>query len=407
MLDNEADIAHFLLGCNTIVFIAETAFASRVRPYVGHETMYACIAYYLVVRASSRRVLSKSTRAVWACVTWVALCSIPSIALVSMLYNFRHSIVDCIVNDASINDASCRLGGDRRRCESFALAAMRQTVQEGCATFVLGPFLGTLYATMVFLLRFLPSFIGGVYFAFYFNENRLYVPGATSLRVPTNGLHENDPPLPSSLFYITWSLLLWGAFALEFAAGKHAELSSYNTMILFQALALVQIYRSQEGRSSDSNLILRELQFIGSMVLVFFAYMDFLRNAVGLASTCVGSVDYKVLAECRGGDVLCLETMNALSTSFFRQHDCPQLGPDSMQYVYFYLSQVLRLVFLCVVYPAAMVHRHLQQDRSEDGSRVSSASYLRRQIDDTPASKLKDMLVTAAEMDLQQVRDEK
>lgn len=54
MLDNELDIAHFLLGCNTVVFITEIAFATRIRPYVCHETMYLCAFYYLVARAASR-----------------------------------------------------------------------------------------------------------------------------------------------------------------------------------------------------------------------------------------------------------------------------------------------------------------------------------------------------------------
>lgn len=402
MLDSEVDIAHFLLGCNTIVFIAETAFATLVRPYVSHETMYLCLFYYLVARVASERGLSKTARTVWACVTWVTLCSIPSMALLSVLYNFRHSIVDCIVHDASVSSASCRFGGDRQRCETFAIAAKRQTVQEGCATFVLGPFLGTLYATMVFLLRFLPCFIGGIYFAFYFNEKRLYMPGTMFLRVPSKGEGKTLPPLPSSFFYIAWSLLLWGAFVLEFAAGKHAELSSYNTMILFEMLVLLQVCRSQKGRLSDLNQILQQLQFIGSLVLIFFAYMDFLRNAVGLASTCVGLVDFEMLAECRAGDMICLETRNALSTTFFRQHDCPQLDPYSTRYVYFYLSQGLRLVFLCLVYPAVMVYIHIQQDRYGEDVTVSGAASLRKLIDETPAGKLREMLVTAAEMNLEQ-----
>lgn len=403
MLDNELEIAHFLLGCNTVVFIAEIAFATRVRPYVSHETMYLCVFYYLVARAGSRRGLSKALRSAWECVSWVTLCSIPSSTLLSLLYHFRHSIVDCIVHDPWIDTDSCRLGGDRGRCESFLIAATRQTMQEGCATFVLGPFMGTVYAIMVFLLRFVPCFVGGIYFAFYCNENRLYVPGTTSLRVPTTSGFESEPALPSSAFYTVWSLLLWGAFALEFAAGKHMELSSYNTMILFEVLALVQLYRTREGRPLDCNRTLQRLQFAGSLVLVFFAYMDFLRNAVGLASTCAGIVDYEVLAECQAGDSVCLDTRNALSTTFFRQHDCPQLRLDSMQYVYFYVGQALRLFFLCIVYPAAMVYAHMQHDRDDkNDTRVSGTTHIRKTIDETPVDTLQNMLVTAVEMDLKQ-----
>ena len=401
MLDNELDIAHFLLGCNTVVFIAEIAFATRVRPYVSHETMYLCAFYYLVARAASSRGQSKAMRCTWEGVIWVTLCSIPSTALISLLYHFRHSIVDCIVHDPSVAIDSCRLGGDRGRCESFLIAATRQTVQEGCATFVLGPFMGTVYAIIVFLLRFVPCFFGGIYFAFYSNEKRLCMPGTTSLRVKSACEQKIILPLPSSAFYIVWSLLLWGAFVLEFAAGKHMELSSYNTMILFQVLTLVQIYRSKEGRSTDCNQILQHLQFAGSLVLVLFAYMDVLRNSVGLASTCAGLVDYKVLAECRAGDSVCLESRNALSTTFFRQHDCPQLRLDSMQYVYFYSSQALRLLFLCIIYPASMAHRHMQQDRNGGNDYgTPGTNHIRKTIDETPVEKLKDMLATAAEMDL-------
>lgn len=227
------------------------------------------------------------------------------------------------------------------------------------------------------------------------------MPGTTSLRVNTTSEPNIPPPLPSSAFYIVWSLLLWGAFVLEFAAGKHMELSSYNTMILFQVLTLVQIYRSKEGRSIDCNQILQHLQFAGSLVLVLFAYMDVLRNSVGLASTCAGLVDYKVLAECPAGDSVCLESRNALSTTFFRQHDCPQLRLDSMQYVYFYSDQALRLFFLCIVYPAAMAHRHIQQDRNGGNDyRTPGTTHIRKTIEQTPVDKLKDMFVTAAEMDL-------
>lgn len=401
MLDNEVEISHFFLSCNTIVFISETAFASRIRPYVSHETMYLCVFYYLVARFASRRELSKESRSVWAGVTWVTLCSIPLTALVSLLYNFRHSIVDCIVDDVSNDGESCRLGQDRKRCQSLAIAARRQTAQEGCATFVLGPFMGTLYAVMVFLLRFVPCFIGGIYFAFNFSENRLHMPGTTSLSLPMNGEYKDPPlPLPSTFFYVGWSLLLWGAFTLEFAAGRHMELSTYTTMVFFEALAMLQLYRAQARLSEVEERSLQRLQFMGSMVLVVFAYMDVLRNAVGLISTCVGIVDYKAITECLPGDIACLDTRNVLTSVYFRQHSCPQLRANSIKYANFYLSQGLRLFFLCLIYPVTMVYRHIQQDRIGDG-RMSGTAYIKKQIDNTPAEKLREMFVVAAEMDLQ------
>lgn len=415
MLDNEVEIARFLLGCNSVVFIAETAFASRIRPYVSHETVYLCLFYYLVATCASRRGLTAITRGVWAGVTWVTLCSIPSATLVSFLYHLRHSIVDCLAHDDDNGHisgsalASCRFGGDRRRCESFWVAATRQTVQEGCATFVLGPFMGAVYAILVFLLRFVPCFFGGIYFAFYFDEDRLYLPGTTSLRVPTDHDQEDSlssPSLPSSTFYIAWALLLWGAFALEFSAGQHIELSSYTILILFVVLVLVQIYRSQHGRLPDVDRILQRLQFLGSIVLIVFTYMDFLRNAIALASTCAGLVDYKILAECRAGDTVCLDLRNALSTTFFRQHDCPQLSLDPARYVYFYLSQALRLVFLGLIYPAAMVHRHLRPLDSpyhhHHPHHLTGTAFLKQRVNDTPANELRQMLLTAAKLDLEQ-----
>ena len=167
MFDEEIAIARFLLCSNAIVFIVETEFANRIRPYVSHETMYLCIFYYLVANvASSWRQFPASSRSVWACLTRTALCFLPLTSLLSLLYNFRHSIVDCIVHDTLGDAQSCRFGGNRLRCESFLLAAKRQTVQEGFASFVLGPFMATLYAILVFLLRFVPCFFEGVYFAF-------------------------------------------------------------------------------------------------------------------------------------------------------------------------------------------------------------------------------------------------
>lgn len=72
-----------------------------------------------------------------------------------------------------------------------------------------------------------------------------------------------------------------------------------------------------------------------------------------------------------------------------------------MQYVYFYSSQALRLFFLCKVYPAAMAYRHMQQDRNGGNDyRTPGTTHMRKTIEKTPVDKLKDMLVTAAEMDL-------
>ena len=64
------------------------------------------------------------------------------------------------------------------------------------------------------------------------------------------------------------------------------------------------------------NRVLQELQFVGSILVVFFVYMDFTRNAVVLASACAELVDYKVLSECQPGDKVCMDTQNALSTTF-------------------------------------------------------------------------------------------
>ena len=103
MFDEEVAIARFVLCSKAIVFIVETAFANRIRPYVSHETMYLCIFYYLVANvASSMRQLPASSPSVWACLTRTALCSIPLTSLLSLLYNFRHSIVDCIVHDTLV-----------------------------------------------------------------------------------------------------------------------------------------------------------------------------------------------------------------------------------------------------------------------------------------------------------------
>ena len=401
MFDNEVAIARFLLCCNTIVFIAETAFANRIRPYVSHETMYLSLFYYLVTNyASRRRSSSASSRCVWACMCWTALCSIPSMSLLSLLYNFRHSIVDCIAHDATENIHSCRFGGDRPRCEAFVVAAARQTMQEGCAPFVLGPFMGTVYAIMVFLLRFVPCFFGGIYFAFTFTEDRLYAPGTSVLTVPINQDNDLLPSLPSTTFYLASSLFLWGVFALEFASGKHADISTYTTLVFFGTLVLVQIYRTRHERMPEADRILQQLQFQGSIVLIFFVYMDFLRNAVALASTCAELVDYKVLSGCRAGDRVCLDTQNALSTTFFRQHDCPQLSLDPTRHLYFYLSQMIRLVVLAIIYPVTMVYKHIQPD---GGDRTSKRrNLLKENINKTPAIELERILREAVEMDLQQ-----
>ena len=118
MFDEELAIARFLVCSNAIVFIVETAFANKIRPYVSHETMYLCIFYYLVANVASSRIqLPASSRSVWACLTRTALCSIPLTSLLSLLYNFRHSIVDCIVHDTLGDAQSCRFGGNRLRCE--------------------------------------------------------------------------------------------------------------------------------------------------------------------------------------------------------------------------------------------------------------------------------------------------
>lgn len=399
MFDREIAIARFLACSNAIVFIAETAFANKIRPYVSHETMYLCIFYYLVVNfASSRRNPSASLRSVWACLTRTALCSIPLTSLLSLLYNFRHSVVDCLVHDTLGDAQSCRFGGNRLRCESFLLAAKRQSAQEGCASFVLGPFMATLYAILVFLLRFVPCFFGGVYFAFTFTEGRLYV---SSLKLPAG--RDRDRPLPSTAFYLALALLLWGVFALEIAAGKHADICTYTTLVVYGALFIVQVFRSQDGTSREVNRILQELQFAGSILLVFLVYMDFTRNAVALASTCAELVDYKVLSECRPGDRVCLDTRNALSTTFFRQHDCPQLSLDATLHVYFYFGQAVRLIILAIVYPAAMIYKHVQPDRG--GAHDSGGgSFLKETIDKTSTEELKRLLHQAVELDFEQQR---
>ena len=401
MFDEEVAIARFLLCSNAIVFIVETAFANRIRPYVSHETMYLCIFYYLVANvASSRRQLPVSSRSVWACLTRKALCSIPLTSLLSLLYNFRHSIVDCIVHDTLGDAQSCRFGGNRLRCESFLLAAKRQTVQEGCASFVLGPFMATLYAILVFVLRFIPCFFGGVYFAFTFTEDRLYAQGS-SLKAPTD--RHQDRALPSTTFYLALALLLWGVFSLEISAGKHAEICTYTTLVFYGALFIIQVSRSQEGTSQEVNRVLQELQFVGSILLVFFVYMDFTRNAVVLASTCAELVDYKVLSECQPGDKVCLDTRNALSATFFSQYDCPQISADSTRHVYFYLGQILRLIVLAIVYPIALIYTHVQPDRSS-GYGSGSGGFLKETIDKTPAEELKRILYQAVELDFEQQR---
>ena len=401
MFDDEKSIARFLLCSNTIVFIVETGFANKIRPYVSHETMYLSLFYYLVANYASKRGSSASSRCVWACVTWTALCSISLVSLLSFFYNFRHSIVDCLVDDGTGDARFCRFGGDRSRCESFVIAATKQTIQEGCVTFVLGPFMGTLYAILVFVFRFVPSFFGGIHFAATFSEDRLFAPGMASHDVSINS--DPMPSLPSTTFYLAWSLFLWGIFALEFSAGKHQDISSYTTLAAFGAVVLVQLYRSQGKTSPEAEQILQQLQFIGSMVLTFYVYLDFLRNVVALVSTCVALVDYEVLSACQAGDEFCLESRNALSTTFFRQHDCPQLGDVHARHVYFYVCQSLRTIFLAMVYPGTMIYKNIQWDRG--GRRSGYRNGIEESINLTPADELDRLLRTAVESELQENQD--
>lgn len=398
MFDDETSIARFLLCSNTIVFIVETGFANKIRPYVSHETMYLSLFYYLVANYASKRGSSASSRCVWACVTWTALCSISLVSLLSFFSNFRHSIVDCLVDDATGDARFCRFGGDRSRCESFVIAATRQTVQEGCVTFVLGPFMGTLYAIMVFVFRFVPCFFGGVHFAATFNEDRLFPPGTPSHDVSIN--NDPTPSLPPTTFYLASSLFLWSIFALEFSAGKHQDISSYTTLAAFGALVLVQLYRSRGKTSPEAEQILQQLQFVGSMVLTFYVYLDFLRNIVALVSTCATLVDYEVLSACQAGDEVCLETRNALSTTFFRQHDCPQLGDVHARHVYFYVCQALRFLFLAMVYPATMIYKNIQRDIA--GRRSGKRNHMEESINATPVDELERLLRTAVERELEE-----
>ena len=401
MFDNEIAISRFLVCCNAIVFITETAFANRIRPYVSQETMYLTLLYYLIATCASARDLTESSRSVWACVTWVCLCSIPLATLLSFLYNFRHSIVDCLSYDSARDAQFCHFGGDRSLCESFVIAAKTQTVQEGCANFVLGTFMGSLYAIMVFIFRFTTCLFGGVYFAFTFNKDRLYVSGMTS-RI--NHDQDRPPSLPSTAFYLGWSLFLWGVFALEFAAGKHHELSSCTTLLVFAIIVLIQIRRMRYEFKSEEHRILQHLQFVGSIVLVFFTYADFIRNAIGFASICAELIDHRVLSMCQEGDKVCLDTRNALSISFFRQHNCPQLSLDPTRNVYFYLGQALRLIFLAIVYPVALIYKNIRPD--ERGFGMQRKSHLKENIDTTPVHKVDQLLRATANLTIQRQHDE-
>ena len=188
---------------------------------------------------------------------------------------------------------------------------------------------------------------------------------------------------------------------MEISAGKHADICTYTTLVFYGALFIIQVSRTQEGTSQEVNRVLQELQFVGSILLVFFVYMDFTRNTIVLASTCAELVDHKVLSECQLGDKVCLDTRNALSTTFFSQYDCPQISADSTRHVYFYLGQIVRLIVLAIVYPIVLIYRHVQPDRSS-GHGSGSGSFLKETIDKTPAKELERILYQAVELDFEQ-----
>lgn len=458
MFEREIERATFLLGCNALVFVTETAFASRVRQLVSDYTLYFCFLYFLTVFQASRPFGSgedgngaggnKTERQVWASIVKVVICLIPASTMISFFGNLQRSIVDCLAAPAFggrngvLDSDACNVGGSVAECNTFVQAAKRHRILAGCPSYVLGDVLGAIYVTMVFSFRFCPCLVFGTYFATTFREDRLWVDeneqrnvaskiaafagvGAPSLckredvsafagvsggggrvRERERGAFgfrvlDVDAPRNASVpttFLLATSLLLWGSFAVEFGSLQAVKISSSESLLLYFAILLLQL-RFDVSRGLQKK-VLAALLWTLSRLLVVYVYADTLRNGIAASVLCAGARRELGFARCPSGDRACLDAVNALRPSYFLHSECRQFAFDEDGGAYYYLAQGIRIVVLGLTYPLALF---FYDDGNKNGLRVSvnahpGDEFLLRSVGRYPQGDLDELLLKAAQM---------